>query len=160
MMAHREHADGKLVNLQTETVVHLAHPHDPFVGKDQERPNSFLQLLRASSTKVKGNTPKNTAMKGASATKPSRRKMAITDEYEEDIDKTLVAEEPSLPSSPGSSTSRSSRSKEESDHFRLPNDVGGSNAVKRWREALQPHQKGTLDALYDISNVSMPSSIY
>ena len=156
MMAHREHADGRLVNLQTETVVHLAHPHDPFVGKDQGRTNSFLQLLRASSAKVKEDAPKKPAMKVATAEKPSRHSMAIADEYEDDIDKTLVDEEPSLPSSPGSSSSRSSRSKGKSDPFKPSNDVGGSNALKRWREALRPHQKGTLDALYDISNVSIP----
>ncbi|KAL9117743.1 MAG: hypothetical protein Q9187_005717 [Circinaria calcarea] len=151
MMAHREHADGKLVNLQTETVVHVADPQDPFVSKGQDQPNSFLQLLRASGTKVKG-APKKTAMKGMTVEKPRRPVGTATDEYEDDIDKTLVDEKPSLPSSPGSSSSESSNSIGKADPFKPSADAGSNNAVNRWREALRPHQKGTLDALYDVSN--------
>ena len=157
MTAHRIQPSGQFVNVQTESVVRVAHLQDPFLGKPEGRASKFLQRLRASSKDVRGE-----ALRGNAPRKePSHRRVPFATVQDHDPDKTLVGTdsgpyyEPSSPSSGDSSSSCSSKNGKQLSSSVPSYDATHANASKQWRDALRPYQQGTLEALYDVSNVSI-----
>ena len=149
---HTVHADGKMVNLQTANIVMPVKPPDPFleVEPNQGHTTSFLNLLRKST---------NASYKGANCKgeRPAPTTILV------DSDKTLVngnserRKAPRDTTPPGSSSSESSNSsscpRSQSRRRHLSNSVEESLEESSWQEALQPHQRDTLDILCEVSHV-------
>ena len=163
LTAHRLQPGGDFVNVQTESIVKAANLQDPFLGKSEGRASNFLQKLRASHQSTQGETF-GTFRGNVIKKEHVRRRGPFTTLHEQDPDKTLVEArsgpygeygEPSSPSSANSSSSWSSRNLKQPPPSSAPScDAIYVNASKQWREALRPHQHGTLEVLYDMSNVS------
>ena len=142
--AHKEQLSGQFVDVRTAEVVVPQEPQDPFFKADDERSNSFMELLRRS------NDPN--AHKG----KPEQgdRSVVVADVNGEDPEKTLIgAQSPddgdSSSTSSGSDSSSGNSTSAEDD---TTDDDDGAWA-SRWREGLRPHQTTMLDALIEISHV-------
>ena len=143
--AHRVHRSGKLVNVQTESIIRPVLPQDPFVGVSINPPNKFMQLLRASSGHVDQPLPKTT--KGKQSARP---RVSIYSPIREDPDKTLVE----LKSGPESNSSTRRSPYGNISPSSSPSDGDGAvNSLRQWRDALRPHQKDNLEVLTKIANV-------
>ena len=141
--AHKEQLSGQFIDVRTAEVVVPQEPQDPFFKADDERPNSFMELLRRS------NDPN--ADKGKP--KQSDRSMVVADVTGEDPEKTLIgAQSPddggSSSTASGSDSSSGSSTSADDDST----DDDDSAWASRWRESLRPHQTTTLDALIEISH--------
>lgn len=149
---HTVHADGKMVNLQTANIVMPVKPPDPFleVEPNQGHTTSFLNLLRKST---------NASYKGADGKgeRPAPTTILV------DSDKTLVNGNSERRKAPRDTTPPGSSSSESSDSSSCPRSLSRprhlSNSVEEsleessWQEALQPHQRDTLDILCEVSHV-------
>ena len=162
MANYYEQTDGKLVNFEMEDVVQVARISDPFTDMNQNQTNSFIEMLRATSGGGKGNKKPN----------PEDIDFTLHNEGVKyinpiDADKTLVEPERrhrprNTPSSGAdSSSSHSSDSKGQRGRSRSSSsETGGQRieAERKWREALQPHQKRHCNSLSEMSNVSSDPS--
>lgn len=142
LTAHRMHPGGRLVNMLTDNVVKPIRPSDPFIADEKMRSNSFLDLLRKSGS-VYNNDQKANHLSKAGV----------------DTDKTLVEADllsEDGPTSIGHSVKASRYSTESQDQFSPgPSSSEGVSHEKHLRrQALKPHQKGTLNVLFEISKVS------
>ena len=151
LTAHRVQSGGNFVNVETESIVKPSAPQDPFTGSVRQRPNSFMEKLRAPSKLVSGSRSNNPNGRGRT------RGLEISTTFAADPDKTFVMME-SIYSSPPSirpdTGSDSSGSPNPSSHMQSTGRGTGYDPERQWRQALQPHQSSQLDILYDISNVS------
>lgn len=169
MEPHHIHPSGKFINVETENVITAHPPPDPFVGAAKGQSNTFIDALRRTNYRPHEFPAKDPRMSIVGGHKASRVVTYDEDlnegdedvnEGNQDLEKTLVEpdaqEEHSETASQTSSTSQSFCSED-----KLPSrNRSGSTHAKRddeWREALQPHQRDTLDVLYDVSHVSFPS---
>ncbi|KAL8995868.1 MAG: hypothetical protein Q9169_004476 [Polycauliona sp. 2 TL-2023] len=147
-------SDGRMVNMDTDTVLVPATPHDPFTSHRTQRPNRFMEKLgRQYSTTGE--------LEDMEVTNGNGKRLAREPDREaEDPDVTLVeADRPK------------SRSKRHRRAAPVSSDTNGSSsspasfqssqrsaadfkdeARKRWIDALKPHQKDTLDILYELSH--------
>jgi len=142
LAAHKEQAGGKPVVVRTAEVVVPQKPQDPFVEAALERSNSFMDLLRASSGKRvdKSQTKQNG---------PPHIGNNVNDD--QDPEKTLIgASDPDDEDASSTASGTSSDSDDSSSGDEGPSDDG---SVWAWQQALQPHQKATLDVLIEISHV-------
>lgn len=157
LQAHTIQPSGRMINVKTDAVLVPATPQDPFTTHNAQRPNGFLERLRRAT--VEPGKRKNAATARGNGNQSIKR----PDPGAVDPDITLVEDErPKRPhkrqrraaplSSDTSSTSTSSQISQSSQG----SDQHGA-ARKRWRDALEPHQKNTLDILYEISHVSFPN---
>ena len=162
MEPHHVGPTGKFINVETENVITSHDPPDPFTGMAQGRPNTFMQALRNTSdrghkTLTKGPKVLNTHIRNASYFF-IHGEAENEDDEEEDPEKTLVEpawqEEHSESASRTSSTSENFHSGDRSPHGKHSGRDDRSAARDEWQEALQSHQRNTLDVLYDISHVS------
>ncbi|KAI4247412.1 MAG: hypothetical protein L6R42_009611 [Xanthoria sp. 1 TBL-2021] len=141
-----------MVNVHTDAVLVPATPQDPFIGQKAERPNGFLDRLRRKNVDI-GKT-ENVAW----ANENVKEFIGRPEPEAVDPDITLVeAEQPrhqpkrQRRAAPVSSdTSSTSLSPQTSQSSRGSDPE--SAARKKWRDALRPHQKDTLDILYEISH--------
>lgn len=153
---HSIHADGKLVNLQTATIVMPVKPPDPFLGvkKNQECGNSFMDLLRKStnvSDKRGDNIKERPPHIATKMVDPDRTLVNNhSDSGKASRDKNPAGSSISSSSS-SSSSSPSFRSQSQLGH--LPNSIEESLGKSPWQKALQPHQRDTLDILCEVSHV-------
>lgn len=133
LTAHRVYPGGKFVNIHTEAVVMPVGPPDPFIEGKKSDGNMFLERLRRSSDE--------------------RRDGNFINRNGRDPDKTLANNHQPTPSLADTSSSEVSSS-EESPAESLSNEEE-SDEETSWRSELEPHQRAQLDALYDISHVSL-----
>ena len=146
---------GKFINMETDKVITSHAPPDPFMGTSQERPNKFIEALRRSSDGIY-------KIKTQDQRAPNTRSVAygdIENEGEEgDMEKTLIEPDPQNEDADtaSESNSRSSESENRSPPEKRSGRDSYSTVEDEWRDALQPHQRQTLDVLYDISHVSPP----
>lgn len=136
LTAHRIHPSGEFINVHTETVVLPIRPPDPFIETKKPHQNTFMEMLRRSSN--------------LSAKSLESNRLGLPGQ---DLDKTLIENQKNSPSMERSS-SESSSCKRWSSSESSSSDEGGLHEEESWRENLEPHQRGQLDALYDISHVS------
>ena len=162
MGPYYEHTDGNLVNLQTADVVQVAKISDPFIDKNHNQKNSFIEMLRATGGAGKGSKKPN----------PKDIDFTLHDEGVKyikpiDEDQTLVERRnrrhaPDTPSSDGySSSSHSSGSKAPTIRSGRSDSEAGEQrmeAERDWREGLQQYQKAPLRSLSEVSNVSSDES--
>ncbi|KAI4111258.1 MAG: hypothetical protein LQ339_000719 [Xanthoria mediterranea] len=152
IQAHTIHPGGRMVNVHTDAVLVPATPQDPFVGPKAEGPNRFLDRLRRQN--VDSGKTADVALAHEKVNNPIGR----LEPEAVDPDITLVETDPlrrqpkrrrkAAPmSSDTSSTSPSPQSSQSSQ-----GSDPQSAARKRWRDALKPHQRDTLDILYEISH--------
>ncbi|KAL8877266.1 MAG: hypothetical protein Q9198_004685 [Flavoplaca austrocitrina] len=154
LQAHTIQPSGRMINVNTDAVLVPATPQDPFITHNAQRSNGFLERLRRATAEPGKRKP--VAMVGGNGKQSFKR----PEPEAVDPDITLVEDErPKRPSkrqrraaplsSDTSSTSTSSQTSQSSQ---------GSDqqdaARKRWRDALEPYQKNTLDILYEISHVN------
>lgn len=135
--AHRLHPNGGFIDVHTETEILPVRPADPFVEAARPHQNSFLEMLRRSS-----NPPYKSPLRNGVGP-PGLN-----------LDKGLDENHINSPSTESSSSDSSSREQWWSSSESSSGDEGGLYEEERWRDKLQPHQKGQLDALYSISQVS------
>ena len=162
MEVFQQESGGKFINVQTEHVVRAQPPRNPFVGIEHERPTSFMERLRRS-RKEMTQPQRNAAISDhAPAHHVSHRSAIVFD-----TEKTLVEDD--LPDrenrsrryrgSTSSSRSSSSRTTKVSESSEQSEEDTEADTVKKWREALRPHQKETFAALTEINHVSLTRHI-
>ncbi|KAL8776391.1 MAG: hypothetical protein Q9213_008290 [Squamulea squamosa] len=150
--AHAVHSDGRLVNVRTDTVLVPATPHDPFTRQKIQRPSGFLDRLRRKCDDVK--VKEGNAMTQKMVNQ-RRSKLASRAIYP---DTTLVEEEDirhrprkrQKPMRASSSTSSTDTSQQESQSSQGSDEQ--SAAMRKWRDALEPNQRDTLNILYEVSH--------
>ena len=135
--AHRIHPNGGFIDVHTETEILPVRPADPFIEATKPHQNSFLEMLRRSS-----NPPHKSPLTNGLGP-PGLN-----------LDKGLDENHINSPSTESSSSDSSSREQWWSSSESSSDDEGGLYEEERWRDKLEPHQKGQLDALYGISHVS------
>ncbi|KAI4265870.1 MAG: hypothetical protein L6R38_009121 [Xanthoria sp. 2 TBL-2021] len=155
IQAHTVHSGGRMVNVHTDAVLVPATPQDPFIGQKAERTNGFLDRLRRKNVDI-GKT-EDVAL----ANENVKKLIGGPESEAVDPDITLVkAEQPrhqpkrrrrAVPVSSDTGSTSSSPQTSQSSRGSDPE----SAARKRWRDALKPHQKDTLDILYEISHVCL-----
>ena len=156
LVPHRVQPSNTFINLQTKDVVTSQNPQDPFLTAIPEAPSTFLRLIR----NTNASAPQPSARKTETKQSPGQEVMR-TRASKQDPDKTLVEADrspemdPSDLSSKQRSSSHSSRIAQQSESTDQSNAEAGSGTAKQWPGGLQPHQQGTLEALYDISHVSL-----
>lgn len=136
--AHVMHPHGGFVDVHTETEILPIRPPDPFTESRKIHQNAFMEMLRRSSNLL--------------------HKSSLNDRLglpSQKFDKALDENHVNSPSteslsSNSSSCERLSSSSESSSDA----DEEGLYEEESWLDRLEPHQKGQLDALYDISNVN------
>ncbi|KAL8807668.1 MAG: hypothetical protein Q9200_004581 [Gallowayella weberi] len=152
IQAHAVQPGGRLVNVHTDAVLVPATLHDPFTSPKARPPNSFLDRLRRKCQGVEKD--ERTAPIAKLTDKPSDRRTwnGI------DPDATLVevgdVPRPAKTRRRATSVSRSISSLDTSQqHSRSSQGSAAEEAArKRWRDALEPHQKDTLGVLYEVSH--------
>ncbi|KAL8884048.1 MAG: hypothetical protein Q9215_007820 [Flavoplaca cf. flavocitrina] len=152
LQAHTVQPSGRMINVNTDAVLVPATPQDPFITHNAQRANGFLERLRRAT--VETGKRKNAAMDRGNGNQNMNR----PDPEAVDPDITLVEDErPKRPSkrqrraAPLSSDTSSTSTSPQTSHSSQESDQHGA-ARKRWRDALEPHQKNTLDILYEISH--------
>ncbi|KAL8767764.1 MAG: hypothetical protein Q9209_005850 [Squamulea sp. 1 TL-2023] len=149
---HAIHSGGRLVNVRTDTVLVPATPHDPFTRQKIQRPSGFLDKLRRKSDDV--GVEEGNAMTKEKVNQTISKRASIT----ADPDTTLVEADDMRhqprklrkPMPVSSSSSSTNTSQEESQSSQGSDEQ--SAAWKRWRNALEPHQRDTLGILYEVSH--------
>ena len=156
LQAHTIQPSGRMININTDAVLVPATPQDPFITHNGQHPNGFLERLRRATVEPGKRT--NAAMDRGNGNQNINR----PDPEVADPDVTLVEDErPKRPSkrqrraAPLSSDTSSTSTSPQTSQSSQESDQQGA-ARKRWRDALEPHQKNTLDILYEISHVSCP----
>lgn len=156
IQAHTIHPGGHMVNVHTDAVLVPATPQDPFIGQKAEGPNRFLDRLRRQN--VDSGKTADVALAHEKVNNPIGR----LEPEAVDPDITLVETDPlrrqpkrrrkAAPiSSDTSSTSPSPQTSQSSQ-----GSDAQSAARRRWRDALQPHQRDTLNILYEVAHVYLP----
>ncbi|KAL8666775.1 MAG: hypothetical protein Q9168_007425 [Polycauliona sp. 1 TL-2023] len=143
---------GRMVNFNTDTVLIPATPYDPFTSPKAQRPNRFLERLRGqfSNTKeqdvaavAKGNVKSNAGRPDLQAIDPDITLVEADRPKHKSKQRRRVAPLSSDPTDPSSSPQSFHSSQGSS---------ADNEAHQRWRDALKPHQKETLDILYELSH--------
>ena len=150
LAAHQLQSSGHFVGNQTNSVVGPSNPQDPFTEAAEDRPNTkFMDILRKSS-EMQGKEEKMSQGKHHREGAPDR------DRKREDPDKTLIGESLSQDEHESSTASGSSSRSHSSNPQRQadvePSD-DGSDPGSDWLKALRADQRGTFDALYEITHV-------
>ncbi|KAL8868680.1 MAG: hypothetical protein Q9174_004832, partial [Haloplaca sp. 1 TL-2023] len=157
--AHEVHESGRLVNIETDTVLEPSKPQDPFMTKGREQPSGFLSLLRRA-TEVDGRQKrahekerKNKTQGLAHASKQIGDSRSVPED--EDPDATLVEDRRSRPRRRRHSTS--SRTSDSIDSSRQDSSSSDSleareAAIRAWRDALDPRHQDILAILYEVSH--------
>ena len=137
LTAHRVHPDGGFINVDTEAAVLPIRPPDPFTESRKTHHNAFMEMLRRRSSNLS-----NKPLQSNRLRLPGR-----------DPDKTIL-ENQTKSTSTESSFWDSPSGKHWSSSESSSSDEEEFYEEESWRDRLEPHQKGQLDALYDISHVS------
>ena len=143
MEPHHVDPSGKYINVETENVISSHEPADPFVGRAQGRPNSFMEALRR--------------------TNQRSEKFVITcdedeseDAQDQDPENTLV--QPDSQDDQSDTASENSSTSQDSPSSKKASRKDEAEEPDEWQKALQPHHGNTLNILFDISHVSLAPS--
>ncbi|KAL8797615.1 MAG: hypothetical protein Q9182_007178 [Xanthomendoza sp. 2 TL-2023] len=152
IQAHAIQPGGRLVNVNTDAVLVPVAPHDPFISPKARPLNSFLDRLRRNNHRVEKG--ERTAPIAKTTEKPGDRRTW----KDTDPDATLVeiadvqrAARTRRRATPVSRSTSSPDTSQEQSRSSQGSDAENA-ARKRWRDALEPHQKDTLGVLYEISH--------
>ena len=151
---------GEIVNGESLKSIVPTLPQDPFIGGAEKPPSSFIRMLRKSSA-ADGQHKSHTENYGQSSGGTKRKVYGV----DVDPDETLVEPEPELEPKqkrqklkhylvPKSSFTSDSTSRGHS-RTEVPSSDESDYEIRRWREALEPHQANMLDILTVITHVSI-----
>ena len=159
MELHHVDDTGNFINMETENVIASRTPADPFMETSHRRPNKFMEALRQSA-----HHDNNVILRGPKIAHGREALRTLTycevknEDEDEDMEITLVGQgsgdERSDTASKKSSNSQSPNSEECSPPEKQSGSRDHDTVEDEWRKALQPHQRQTLEVLYDISHVS------